>query len=43
MSVYYGVTTPVNETENAFSPNLRTRRNYAAAATLRLLNCLLGV
>ncbi|MDZ7950727.1 S-layer homology domain-containing protein [Nostoc sp. DedQUE09] len=40
MSVYCGVATPVNETGNAFSPNLGTRRNYAAAATLRLLNCL---
>ncbi|OYD98778.1 S-layer homology domain-containing protein [Nostoc sp. 'Peltigera membranacea cyanobiont' 232] len=40
MSVYCGVATPVNETGNAFSPNLGTRRNYAAAATLRMLNCL---
>ncbi|MEH2324681.1 MAG: S-layer homology domain-containing protein [Nostoc sp.] len=40
MSVYCGVATPVNETGNAFSPNLGTQRNYAAAATLRLLNCL---
>ncbi|MCC5661404.1 S-layer homology domain-containing protein [Nostoc sp. XA010] len=43
MSAYCGVATPLNETGNAFSPNLGTRRNYAAAATLRLLNCLLGV
>ncbi|WP_375514344.1 S-layer homology domain-containing protein [uncultured Nostoc sp.] len=43
MSAYCGVATPVNETGNAFSPNLGTRRNYAAAATLRMLNCLRGV
>ncbi|MCC5653222.1 S-layer homology domain-containing protein [Nostoc sp. XA013] len=40
MSVYCGVATPLNEAGDAFSPNLGTRRNYAAAATLRLLNCL---
>ena len=43
MSVYCGVATPLNEAGNAFSSNLGTRRNYAAAATLRILNCLLGV
>jgi N-acetylmuramoyl-L-alanine amidase len=40
MSAYCGVATPVNETGNAFFPNSGTRRNYAAAATLRMLNCL---
>ncbi|MEH1874260.1 S-layer homology domain-containing protein [Nostoc sp.] len=40
MSAYCGVATPVNETGNAFYPNLGTQRNYAAAATLRMLNCL---
>ncbi|WP_298909914.1 S-layer homology domain-containing protein [uncultured Nostoc sp.] len=40
MSAYCGVATPVNETGNAFFPNLGTQRNYAAAATLRMLNCM---
>ncbi|MEH2324747.1 MAG: hypothetical protein V7K32_14500 [Nostoc sp.] len=40
MSAYCGVATPVNETGNLFSPNLGTQRNYAAAATLRMLNCV---
>ncbi|MBD2498210.1 S-layer homology domain-containing protein [Nostoc sp. FACHB-280] len=40
MSAYCGVATPVNETGNAFFPNSGTRRNYGAAATLRMLNCL---
>jgi hypothetical protein len=39
MSAYCGVASPLNETGNAFFPNLGTRRNYAAAATLRMLNC----
>ncbi|MBN3959948.1 hypothetical protein [Nostoc sp. NMS8] len=43
MSVYCGVATSLNETGSAFSPNIATRRNYAPAATLRLLNCFLGV
>ncbi|MEH2400800.1 S-layer homology domain-containing protein [Nostoc sp.] len=40
MSAYCGVASPFNETGNAFSPNLAAKRNYAAAATLRMLNCL---
>jgi hypothetical protein len=40
MSAYCGVASPLNETGNAFSPNLAARRNYAAAATLRMLNCI---
>lgn len=39
MSAYCGVASPLNETGNAFSPNLAAKRNYAAAATLRMLNC----
>jgi len=40
MSAYCGVASPLNETGNAFNPNLAARRNYAAAATLRMLNCI---
>jgi N-acetylmuramoyl-L-alanine amidase len=40
MSAYCQVASPVNETGTAFSPNSQARRNYAAAATLRMLNCV---
>lgn len=43
MSAYCGVASPLNETGNAFSPNLAAKRNYAAAATLRMLNCFKGL
>ncbi|AFZ20804.1 DUF3747 domain-containing protein [Allocoleopsis franciscana] len=40
MSSYCGVASPVNETGSLFAPDTQTRRNYAAAATLRMLNCV---
>lgn len=40
MSAYCKVASPVNETGTAFSPNAQARRNYAAAATLRMLDCV---
>ncbi len=40
MSAYCGVASPANETGTAFTPNQPALRNYAAAATLRTLNCL---
>lgn len=40
MAGYCKVASPVNETGTRFSPNDPSRRNYAAAATLRTLNCL---
>lgn len=42
MSTYCGVASPLNETGNAFSPDSAALRNYAAAATLRMLNCVAG-
>jgi hypothetical protein len=39
MSAYCGVATPLNEAGTAFAPNSGTQRNYAAAATLRMLEC----
>jgi hypothetical protein len=42
MSSYCGVASPLNETGNAFSPDSAARRNYAAAATLRMLKCVNG-
>jgi hypothetical protein len=42
MSGYCGVASPVNETGTAFNPNGQALRNYAAAATLRMYNCLSG-
>ncbi|MDB9314309.1 DUF3747 domain-containing protein [Spirulina sp. CS-785/01] len=39
MSAYCGVASPVNEQGTAFYPNNSALRNYAAAATLRMLNC----
>lgn len=40
MSSYCQVASPFNETGSAFLPNNQARRNYAAAATLRMLNCV---
>ncbi|MFP4009441.1 MAG: DUF3747 domain-containing protein [Spirulinaceae cyanobacterium] len=40
MSSYCGVASPVNETGNRFEPDSASRRNYAAAAMLRMLNCV---
>jgi hypothetical protein len=40
MSSYCRVASPVNETGSSFAPDTQTRRNYAAAATLRMLNCV---
>ena len=40
MSAYCGVASPLNETGNSFNPDTSALRNYAAAATLRTLNCL---
>lgn len=42
MSSYCGVASPLNEIGKSFSPNSAVRRNYAAAATLRMLNCVKG-
>ncbi|MGF1534937.1 MAG: DUF3747 domain-containing protein [Elainellaceae cyanobacterium] len=43
MSSYCGVASPLNESGTAFYPNSATQRNYAAAATLRMLGCADGV
>lgn len=40
MSTYCGVASLLNESGQAFAPNEPAFRNYAAAATLRTLNCL---
>jgi len=40
MSSYCGVASPLNEVGNNFAPDGITQRNYAAAATLRMLNCV---
>lgn len=40
MSSYCGVASPVNEVGNAFQPDAEARRSYAAAATVRMLNCV---
>ncbi|MDY6784884.1 MAG: DUF3747 domain-containing protein [Cyanobacteriota bacterium] len=40
MSAYCGVASPVNERGTRFIPNSDSQRNYAAAATLRMLNCV---
>lgn len=42
MSAYCGVASPLNEQGNEFAPNQAAQRNYAAAATVRMLNCLQG-
>lgn len=40
MSSYCNVASPVNEVGSTFAPNSAARRNYAAAATLRMLKCV---
>jgi len=40
MSGYCQVASPLNEVGTAFSPNSPSQRNYAAAATLRMINCV---
>lgn len=40
MSSYCGVASPLNEIGEQFYPDQAARRNYAAAATLRMLNCV---
>ena len=39
LSGYCGVATPLNEVGSAFYPNQAAKRNYAAAAMVRLLDC----
>jgi len=40
MSAYCRVASPLNERGSVFSPNSQAQRNYAAAATVRMLNCV---
>ncbi len=40
MSSYCHVASPSDEVGNAFAPDRDAHRSYAAAATLRMLNCL---
>ncbi|MCM1985359.1 DUF3747 domain-containing protein [Lyngbya confervoides] len=40
MSGFCGVASPLNESGQAFAPNQPGLRNYAAAATLRMLDCV---
>ncbi len=40
MSGFCKVASPVNEAGNSFAPDTSARRNYAAAATLRMLKCV---
>lgn len=40
MSTFCNVATPLNERGTEFSPDRAAQRNYAAAATLRMLNCI---
>jgi len=42
LSAFCGVASPLNERGSAFAPNTSAQRNYAAAATLRMLNCVQG-
>lgn len=42
MSSFCGVASPLNETGTAFAPDTAAQRNYAAAATLRMLTCVSG-
>jgi N-acetylmuramoyl-L-alanine amidase len=42
MSAYCQVASPLNETGTKFAPNQPAFRNYSAAATLRMLDCLKG-
>jgi N-acetylmuramoyl-L-alanine amidase len=39
MSAYCGAASPLNERGQAFMPNEASQRNYAAAATVRVLTC----
>jgi len=39
LSEFCGVATPLNEVGSAFYPNQAAKRNYAAAAMVRLLDC----
>ena len=40
MSAYCKVASPINEAGSSFYPNTPAQRNYAAAATLRMWNCV---
>lgn len=40
MSSYCGVASPLNEVGTRFAPDTASNRNYAAAATLRMLKCV---
>ncbi len=40
MSSYCQVASPLNESGTQFAPNSPTLRNYAAAATVRMVNCV---
>ncbi len=40
LSGFCGVASPLNEQGNNFAPNAASQRNYAAAATLRMIDCL---
>jgi N-acetylmuramoyl-L-alanine amidase len=40
MAGYCGVASALNETGTEFKPDTAAQRNYAAAATLRMLNCV---
>jgi hypothetical protein len=42
MSAYCGVASPLNETGTNFAPDEPAKRNYAAAATVRMLDCVSG-
>lgn len=42
MSAACGIASPLNEQGDEFAPNEPAQRNYAAAATVRMLNCLEG-
>jgi N-acetylmuramoyl-L-alanine amidase len=42
MSSYCKVASPLNETGTRFDPDSSAKRNYAAAATLRMLKCVKG-
>ena len=39
LSQYCGITSPLNETGTNFAPNTPAKRDYAAAAMVRLLDC----
>lgn len=42
MSTYCQVASPLNESGTDFAPDAAAQRNYATAATLRMLNCTSG-